>query len=159
MLCGVYALFLFGFGYHIERNLRRIDTDGYSIHENPIVAWEYKSRLALLIDLLFALGVVAVGFTGIIVKANVYCDSAPSIGVSDGDAGGINAGWINNSTRIPADVKSWFQNTTVGQFGSSDAIYHPSFTFFPSIGNVLFSGVDRSNALGSPFCKRQKRVC
>jgi len=145
VLCGVYALFLFGFGFHIEKNLKRIDADEYSIHENPIVAWEYKSRLALLIDLLFALGVVAVGVTGIIVSANVYCDSAPIYGVSHGDAGG-NFGWITNSTRFPEDVKSWFHNTTTRTYGTWDEIYHPSFTFFPSTGNVLFSGEDQGHA-------------
>lgn len=138
-VCGGYAIFLFGFGYLIENNLRKIDAkDDFSLEniENPLFTWNYKNRMALLIDLLFALGIVAVGVLGIIVSVNIYCGRT----VAGGIGGGFNSyGWITNTSLFPEDVLRWYNSTEDKSYKQN----LPTFTFFNSTGNVLFAGKDR----------------
>lgn len=135
LLCGVYALCLIVAGYKIEKELKNIDKKKSSrIPGGNVVlfSWEYKSRLALLVDLLFAVGVLALGVTGFIVSTNVY---SCNVGAEAMIEAGPRLGWVTNSTGFPEDVKQWYEGVLRGSESNN-----PSFTFFSSDETVLFAG-------------------
>lgn len=137
LVCGVYATCMIVAGYRIEKELKKIDRKKSSraAGGNVMVSFEYKSRLALLVDLLFSVGVLALGVTGFIVSINVFSCGLDAAGGGNNVAG-PQVGWITNTTQLPEDVKEWHSRVVVEK--SEDNL--PSFAFFPSSQTVLFSG-------------------